>query len=77
MTKNAYLEFVSQWKNQYQHLSKSIRKLKIEVRKPYYDITWQEASELYRMKKIATEMLQQRKESKEQAQLMWLMQNGQ
>lgn len=75
--KKSYIVFVSEWKNQYEHLSKNIRRFKKSIRKSGYTPTWQEDAELRSLKIQATDMLALRKQGKEQAQLMWLMQNTQ
>jgi hypothetical protein len=75
--KVSYIEAIAAWKNQYVHLSKNIRRFKEFIFTPHHEVTWKEYGELNRLKQFARDMLELRKVGKEQAQLMWLMQNGQ
>lgn len=72
-TKKEYLAYRSEWKAEYKKLSQQIREFKAEVRGvSCRNITWQEALRLWKMKKKATEMLIERKESKIEAQRQYL-----
>ncbi len=66
--KEEYLDYRSNWKSKYKELSQKIRDLKAEVRESGHQITWSEFSALRKLKDKATAMLEERKESKVEAQ---------
>jgi hypothetical protein len=74
--KETYLEYRSNWKSEYNTLSKQIRVLKATVRESGHQITWTEFRELYQLKAKATAMLEERKESKVEAQRQYLAAKG-
>lgn len=71
-TKEEYLAYRSEWRAEYKQLSQNIRALKAETRKSCHNITWEEALKLWKLKKKATEMLTERKESKIESQRQYL-----
>lgn len=75
--KSSYLEAVASWKNQYAHLSKTIRLLKSNIFIPYHQVSWDEYHDLKTFKSSARDMLEIRKEGKAHAQLAWLSQKDQ
>lgn len=70
--KDEYLTYCANWKIQYKQLSKQIRDMKKAVRASYHQITWSEFSELAKMKARATAMIEERIESKVEAQRQYL-----
>jgi hypothetical protein len=71
--KETYLAYRSEWKANYKALTQGIRNLKAEMRESGHQITWTEFSQLSKLKAKATAMLEERKESKVEAQRQyWL-----
>jgi exoribonuclease II len=75
--KETYLEYRSNWKSEYNTLSKQIRALKKTTRESGHQITWQECRELKQLKEKATYMLIQREESKVEAQNQYMSAHNQ
>lgn len=74
--KETYLAYRSNWKSEYNELSKQIRVLKAETRESGHQITCSEFYELYKLKQKATAMLEERKASKVEAQRQYLAAKG-
>ncbi len=74
--KETYLAYRSNWKTEYNTLSKQIHTLKANVRESGHQITWQEFRDLYNLKAKATAMLEERKASKVEAQRQYLAAKG-
>ena len=64
--KETYLAYRSEWKAEYKKLSQKIREFKDDVRGR--NITWEEALKLYKLKRKATDMLEELKEAKVESQ---------
>ena len=74
--KMEYMAYCFNWKLQYKQLSNEIRELKKSIRVPNHQITWQEFSQLHKLKVKATKMLEERNASKVEAQCQYLSAHG-
>jgi hypothetical protein len=74
--KETYLAYRSNWKSEYNELSKQIRALRTETRESGHQITSSEFYELYKLREKATAMLEERKASKVEAQRQYLAAKG-
>lgn len=74
--KETYLAYRSNWKAEYKTLSQEIRALKAQMRESGHQITWTEFSALAKLKAKATAMIEERKESKVEAQRQYWISKG-
>ena len=76
-SKETYLAYRSDWKAKYNELTQEIRMLKATMRESGHQITWTEASKLQKLKATATAMIEERKDSKVEAQRQYWLSKGQ
>jgi hypothetical protein len=74
--KETYLAYRSNWKAEYKTLSQEIRALKAQMRESGHQITWTEFSQLMKLKAKAQAMLEERIESKAEAQRQYWLSKG-
>jgi hypothetical protein len=74
--KETYLAYRSNWKAEYKTLSQEIRALKTQMRESGHKITWTEFSQLMKLKAKAQSMLEERAESKVEAQRQYWLSKG-